>query len=67
MAFIKRSQSADLTLAQIGEVLTIRDRGETLCAHVADLVDQRLDEVDRRIAELEATRETLAELAGRSG
>ncbi|MBW3665754.1 MAG: heavy metal-responsive transcriptional regulator [Actinobacteria bacterium] len=67
VTFIKQAQSAGLTLAQIGEVLAIRDRGETPCAHVAHVIDRRLQEVDRRIAELRATRGTLAELAERSG
>lgn len=67
VTFIKQAQSAGLTLAQIGEILGIRDRGETPCAHVADVIDQRLDEIDRRIAELRATRDTLTGLAERSG
>lgn len=67
VTFIKQAQSAGLTLAQIGEVLAIRDRGETPCAHVADVIDRRLQEVDRRIAELRATRGTLVELVERSG
>lgn len=67
VTFIKQAQSAGLTLAQIGEILSIRDRGETPCTHVAELIDRRRREVDRRIAELLATRDTLAELAERSG
>lgn len=67
VTFIKQAQSAGLTLAQIGEILAIRDRGETPCAHVSDVIDQRLHEVDQRIGELRATRDTLAGLAERSG
>ncbi len=67
ITFIKQAQSAGLTLAQIGEILAIRDRGEAPCTHVAGLIEQRRREVDRRIAELLATRDTLADLAERSG
>lgn len=67
VTFVKRAQSAGFTLAQIGEILSIRDRGETPCGHVADLIGQRLQEVDRRIDELCSTRDTLAGLAERSG
>lgn len=64
--FIRQAQSAGLTLAQIHEILAIRDRGEVPCGHVAELIDQRLREVDRRIAELRSTRRTLAGLSERS-
>lgn len=64
--FIRQAQSAGLTLAQIREILAIHDRGQAPCTHVADLIDHRLREVDRRIAELRATRETLRGLADRS-
>jgi MerR family transcriptional regulator, copper efflux regulator len=30
------------SLAQVGEILAIRDNGHPPCAHVADLVDNRL-------------------------
>ena len=32
--FIRRGQAAGLTLAQIGQVLDIRDRGQAPCRHV---------------------------------
>jgi DNA-binding transcriptional MerR regulator len=52
VAFIRRAQAAGLTLAQIAEVLAIRDEGNAPCAHVAHVVDQRLQEVTERVAEL---------------
>ena len=39
--FIRRGQAAGLTLAQIGQVLAIRDRGQAPCQHVTDLLDTR--------------------------
>ena len=65
VAFIKRAQAAGLTLAQINEVLVIRDAGSAPCAHVATLVDERLDAVDRRLRELQDTRRELLDLRKR--
>lgn len=61
MAFIRQAQAAGLTLAQIREILDIRDGGLPPCHHVADLVHHRLDEITQRLRELEHThRELLA-------
>lgn len=65
VTFIRQAQAAGLTLAQIGEVLAIRDGGQPPCEHVADLVEQRLDDVNRRLAELEQTRRDLLALQDR--
>lgn len=60
--FIRRGRSAGLTLAQIREVLELRDAGATPCRHVKDLLDARITDLDRQIAELQALRETVAHL-----
>lgn len=65
VVFVRQAQAAGLTLAQIREILTIRDGGQPPCDHVADLVDQRLAEIDERLAELEATRTELLALRKR--
>lgn len=65
VAFIRQAQAAGLTLAQIREILTIRDGGQPPCDHVADLVDQRIEQLDRRLAELEHTRTELLALQTR--
>jgi MerR family Zn(II)-responsive transcriptional regulator of zntA len=53
LAFIRRSQSAGLTLAQIREILQIRDGGQAPCEHVQELLSDRLSTLDRQIAELQ--------------
>jgi MerR family Zn(II)-responsive transcriptional regulator of zntA len=58
--FIRRSRTAGLTLAQIREVLDIRDAGAAPCQHVHDLLDTRLADLDRQITDLRALRETVA-------
>ncbi|MFP5252220.1 MAG: heavy metal-responsive transcriptional regulator [Actinomycetes bacterium] len=65
VGFIRQAQAAGLTLAQIGEILEIRDGGRAPCGHVATLVDTRLAEVEQRLAELEHTRTQLRELRDR--
>ena len=65
VVFIRQAQAAGLTLNQIAEVLTIRDGGRAPCGHVARLVDDRLADVEARLAELEHTRTQLRDLRGR--
>ena len=60
--FIRRGQAAGLALAQIGQVLGIRDRGQAPCQHVTDLLDTRLEVIERQLAELDQLRTTIAAL-----
>ncbi|CAM2795886.1 heavy metal-responsive transcriptional regulator [Skermania piniformis] len=60
--FIHRGQAAGLTLAQIRQILQIRDTGTAPCEHVRELLDMRLAEVDEQIAELGRLRQTIAGL-----
>lgn len=61
LEFIRRSQIAGLTLAQIQDILRIRDNGFTPCTHVRDVLGKQLTDLDRQIAELTALRVTVAE------
>lgn len=65
VAFIRQAQGSGLTLAQIGQILSIRDGGVAPCGHVAELVDERLAEVSDRLDELERTRAELLALRDR--
>ena len=60
--FVHRGQAAGLTLAQIRQILEIRDGGAAPCEHVRDLLDARLAEIKQQIAQLTALRDTIAEL-----
>lgn len=66
LAFIRDAQGAGLTLAEIRSILTVRDTGQAPCAHVTALIDQRLDDIERRLDELAKTREVLRGLARRA-
>ena len=62
LRFVRSAQAAGFTLEQIGELLALdagEDRGRALA-----LAQERLVELDARIAELEAARTALRRLAG---
>lgn len=63
--FIRHAQASGLTLAQICQVLRLRDGGSAPCGHVAAFVNQRLSEVRERIRRLEHTRRQLTNLRER--
>lgn len=65
VAFVRQAQTAGLTLAQIRQVLAVRDDGQAPCRHVAGFVDERLEQVERRLEELAATRRQLLALRQR--
>ncbi|MEO6827495.1 MAG: heavy metal-responsive transcriptional regulator [Microbacteriaceae bacterium] len=59
--FIHRGRIAGLTLAQIGDILRVRDAGHAPCFHVRDLLAKQLADLDRQIAELLTLRSAVAE------
>lgn len=61
LEFIRRSKEAGLSLAQIKEILRIRDAGHAPCAHVRENLADQLHALNRQIAELTALRATVAE------
>lgn len=66
VAFIRRAQQFGLRLDAIGETLALRDRGERPCDYVLGAVRRNLDDLDRRIVELDAARDQLAALLARA-
>ena len=66
LRFVKAAQAAGFTLAEIGDILALRDQGEEPCAHVLDLVDRRARDISRQIAALERMRGELQGLAARA-
>lgn len=65
--FIRRGQAAGFSLAQIREVIDIRDAGDAPCHHVYELITARLVEIDRQIADLDALRAVLTQRRDEAG
>jgi len=65
LAFIRAAQSMGLTLAEIREVIRIRDGGSPPCSHVVGLLEHHRAEVQERIRELQRLEQELAQLAER--
>src|ERR1700730_5665736 len=53
LAFIRAAQAVGLTLAEIREVIGIRDAGAPPCAHVLELIERHRTDVRSRIRELQ--------------
>ena len=60
LAFIKRAQAVGFTLDEIGEILLESAEGRLPCGHVREMARRKLDELDRRLAELRRYRRELA-------
>ena len=66
LQFVKAAQAAGLTLAEIVQVITVRDTDGPPCAHVNDLLDRHAAALDARITELAATRNEVRRLRERA-
>ena len=65
--FIRRGRIAGLTLAQIREVIDIRDAGEAPCHHVYEVFAARVLDIERQIADLDALRADLSQRRDQAG
>jgi DNA-binding transcriptional MerR regulator len=65
--FIRRGRAAGLTLAQIREVIEVRDGGDAPCGHVYELLTERVADVDRQIADLQGLRAILVQKRDHAG
>src|SRR5687767_1377797 len=63
IAFIKGAQAMGLKLAEIRELLEIQDRGACPCGHTRTLVERRISEIDAEIERLAEVRKELAAMA----
>lgn len=66
LQFIKTGQSAGLILIEIRSIAGLRDAGQTPCAHVSDLLDQKLHRVRAQQQELAALESELNQLLDHS-
>src|SRR5918912_3429073 len=66
LRFIRAAQAVRLSLGEIREIIALRDRDEVPCQHMAALIRQHADELDRQIAQLQRMRSELRRLAQRA-
>lgn len=62
LGFIVSARSLGFNLGDIGEFLVARDKGTLPCKRVLDSFDQRITDIDRRIADLLSLRDTLTRI-----
>ncbi len=63
LTFMRSAQAAGLTLAEIRDVIALRDQGSAPCAHVGELLDQKAQAVSKQIADLRALKSELDRLS----
>ncbi|MEV0486583.1 MerR family DNA-binding protein [Streptomyces sp. NPDC050508] len=56
---MRRAQALDLGLKKIKDILDLHRGGEQPCTLVVGLLDQHLEDIDRRITEFQSLRTTL--------
>lgn len=66
LEFVKQAQASGLALAEIKSILEIKDRGGQSCEHTRQLLGRHLEELDRKIVELEAARVELRSMYDRA-
>ena len=64
--FVKAGQAIGLTLAEIRNLMSIRDDGSSPCGAATDLLDQHLAAITNRIRELQDLKRDLANLKVRA-
>ncbi len=62
LRFIRRAQSLGMSLEEIGQVLRIRDQGSPPCGAIRELLEEKVQEIEHRIAELRLLQTNLTQL-----
>lgn len=57
--FIKKAQAIGLTLAEIKTILDVRDRGETPCSLVQNLLDRKIEQLAKQITKMSLFKQEL--------
>lgn len=66
LRFIRDAQATGLSLTEIASILDLRSAGEGTCRHVIDLLERHLEDLDRHMEKLHATRGQLVSLTERA-
>ncbi len=62
LRLVAGARRLDFSLDDIQEILAMRDEGEAPCRFVLDLMEEKVDEIDRRIRELKRLQGQLRDL-----
>ncbi|EHY87409.1 heavy metal-responsive transcriptional regulator [Saccharomonospora azurea] len=60
LQFIRQAKTLGLTLPEIKNIINLQRDGATPCGHVTELLDTRIADIDRTLAELRQLRRSLA-------
>jgi DNA-binding transcriptional MerR regulator len=66
LRFVRAAQAVGFTLAEISQILALRDDGKQPCAYVFELLARRSEAVAQRIAQLETLGAELRDLVERA-
>ena len=66
LRFVKKAKTLGFTLAEIREIIALRQRGDLPCPHVHALLTERVKTLSRQIQDLSLLRDELKRLAKRS-
>lgn len=59
LGFIKGGKALGLALSEIKDILEAWNEGDSPCGHVSSLLETKIDDLDRRIAEMTTFRDRL--------
>lgn len=60
--FIRRARALDIALDELDEILAFRERNEAPCSHVMMVMEQRIEEIENRIRDLQKMRDEIKRL-----
>lgn len=66
LGFIRRAKAVGLRLDEIGRILDLQRSGRQPCNTVVDLLDERIADIDRTMADLRALRRTMTAARARA-
>ncbi len=67
LGFVLKAKRLGLSLEEIKSILQLHDRREPTCVHVRSLLDEKLSQVEKAIAELREFRAELSTLRDQAG
>ncbi|RME41541.1 MAG: heavy metal-responsive transcriptional regulator [Caldilineae bacterium] len=67
LRFVRNARALGFSLAELREVLAMRDQGQAPCIHVVELLHDKVAEIETRIRQLQTLRRDLQDLLAQAG